>query len=173
MEIPERPTAVPVSACKVVEVVEAGAHAQRDARRARLQPMRDHPAWMCLSSRQRLAVEASIMGLTEAEICRMVGVGQGCLRAWSRRPEFRDAVEAGYDCLYDRSIRHAADLAEEAVERVARVLRGDDDDAALRAAQLLLAHGLRGRVLKELQGSERGGRLLELPRWRVAQSEVS
>ena len=114
---------------------------------------------MSLTPRKRRAVLALVEFGEVSRAAQAVGISRQALHRWIKEPEFaRELHQASGEMVIQVS-RRLTSLMLQAVDELENLLQSDIPRDKLRAADLILSHGIRLRELTEIES-----RILELER---------
>lgn len=103
-----------------------------------------------LSRRGEQAVAALLSEPTIAAAAGRVGVAESTLRRWSQEPEFRAAYAAARRGALETALTDVQLAARRAVAALLRHVDGDNPNASVRAASVILDRAARGAEILDL-----------------------
>jgi transposase-like protein len=108
---------------------------------------------MSLSPRKRRAVLALVEHGSVVRAADEVGISRQALHRWIKEPEFSQALREASSNMVEQASRRLTHLMLRAVDALEFVLKSSTSNTRekLRAAELILSHGVRLRELSELE----------------------
>ena len=104
-----------------------------------------------LSPRQVRAIAALVETVTVEEASKVSRISRSRIFAWMREPTFREQLDAARMELFRSGLDRLKSITAEAVETLARVMRGKDPQAARLAAVSIVSFGFRGIEIGDLE----------------------
>ena len=103
-----------------------------------------------LDDRQEAAIAALLVEPTRAAAALKAGIGPATLSRWLREPDFQREYRAARRSLVESAIASLQQAGIEAVEALQRGLKCGNSAVEIRAAQMILEHGMRGLEVMDL-----------------------